>query len=310
MNMYSIVRKSPAKINLGLYLLKKRVDGYHDILTLFQTINHFDIITFTKNRLSDLIIHSEGIPIPQNRDNLIYKAYDIFKKHMHLEGGVEVNVEKRIPTGAGLGGGSSNAASTLTALNLLFETDLSPKQLEKMAAEIGSDVPFFIQGGTAVGEGRGEILTPMDMDTDYWVLLICPEVSVSTAWAYSQARIGLTKDVKLAIFESLFQNRDLRSLRDSMKNELEDVVFQRHPLLKLFKENLYKWDAFYASMSGSGSSVFGLFDRLEQAEAARSFFSIDRRVKTFLCEPVRSLAHSSWISEGKFREHETAHVEE
>jgi 4-diphosphocytidyl-2-C-methyl-D-erythritol kinase len=308
--MYSIVAKSPAKINLGLYLLKKRMDGYHDIVTIFQAIDLFDTITFTRNRASDLTIHSEGIPIPLNKDNLIYKAYDVFNKHMHLEGGIEVNVEKRVPTGAGLGGGSSNAASTLTALNLLFEKDLSSKQLEKMAAEIGSDVPFFIQGGTAIGEGRGEILTPLDMDSDYWILLICPEVSVSTAWAYSQARIGLTRDVKMAIFESIFQNRALRSLRESLKNELEEVVFQRHPLLKLFKENLYKWDAFYASMSGSGSSVFGLFDRLEQAEAARSFFSIDKRVKTFLCEPVRSLAYASWVSEGKFREHETAYVEE
>ncbi len=304
--MDSLILKSPAKINLGLYLLKKRMDGYHDILTLFQTISLFDTLRFTRTLSPELRLGSEGIPIPLDRDNLIWKAYELFKKNHHLEGGLEVNVEKRIPIGAGLGGGSSNAASTLTALNIMFKKDLTIKQLEKMAEEIGSDVPFFIQGGTAIGEGRGEILTPIEIQTDFWVLLICPDVSVSTAWAYSQARIVLTRDIKMAIFDSLFQNRDLHSLRASLKNELEDVVFQRHPLLKLFKENLYKWDAFYASMSGSGSSVLGLFHRQEQAEAARAFFSIDKRVKTFLCEPVRSLARASWISEGKFREHETA----
>jgi 4-diphosphocytidyl-2-C-methyl-D-erythritol kinase len=308
--MDSLVLKSPAKINLGLYLLKKRMDGYHDILTLFQAIDLYDTIRFTRTRSSDLILHAEGFPIPSDKENLIWKAYDLFNKNLHLEGGLEVNVEKRIPTGAGLGGGSSNAASTLTALNVMFEKNLSSKQLEKMAEEIGSDVPFFIQGGTAIGEGRGEILTPVELEADYSILLICPDVSVSTAWAYSQARIVLTRELKMAIFESLFQNRDLRSLRASLKNELEDVVFQRHPLLKLFKENLYKWDAFYASMSGSGSSVFGLFNRQEQAEAARAFFSIDKRVKTFLCEPVRSLARASWVPEGKFPGHETAKLEE
>jgi 4-diphosphocytidyl-2-C-methyl-D-erythritol kinase len=152
-------------------------------------------------------------------------------------------------------------------------------------------------------------LTPIDITPDFWILLICPDISVSTAWAYSQAKIGLTKDIKLTIFRSIFQNRAVRSLRESLHNELEEVVFQRHPLLKLFKENLYKWDAFYASMSGSGSSVFGLFDRLEQAEAARAFFSIDKRVKTFLCEPVRPSSPEAWFSEENCREHHSAILE-
>jgi 4-diphosphocytidyl-2-C-methyl-D-erythritol kinase len=235
-----------------------------------------------------LTLTSSGIPIPLNENNLIYHAFRVFQKSMHPGCGLEVQITKRIPTGAGLGGGSSNAAATLIAMNRLWDSPLSTPDLEFMAAEIGSDVPFFIQGGTAVGEGRGERLTPIDLQRDYWVLLVCPTISVSTAWAYSQARIGLTKDEKLTKFRSIFQKNALRSLRGSLDNDLEEVVFKRHPLLGLFKEDLYKWDAFYASMSGSGSSVYGLFEHLDQAEAARSFFHVDKRVTTFLCRPISS----------------------
>lgn len=285
--MDSIQLKSFAKINLGLFLLKKRLDGYHDIITVFQTVDLHDTLAFRKNdKSSALTLTTSGIPIPLNENNLIYHAFRVFQESMHLGCGLEVRVTKRIPTGSGLGGGSSNAAATLIAMDKLWDSHLSMRDLEFMAAEIGSDVPFFIQGGTAIGEGRGERLTPIDLQWDCWVLLVCPAISVSTAWAYSQARIGLTKDEKLTKFRSIFQKNALRSLRDSLDNDLEEVVFKRHPLLGLFKEDMYKWDAFYASMSGSGSSVFGLFERLDQGEAARSFFLVDKRVTTFLCRPI------------------------
>jgi 4-diphosphocytidyl-2-C-methyl-D-erythritol kinase len=289
--------KSYAKINLGLSLLKKRLDGYHDIITVFQAIDLHDSLTFKRTHSSTFRLTSTGIPIPLNEDNLVHRAFRVFQNRMHVEGGLEIRVEKRIPTGGGLGGGSSNAAVTLTAMDLLWDTRLIPPDLEFMAMEIGSDVPFFIRGGAAIGEGRGERLTPIDLHWDCWVLLVCPAISVSTAWAYSQARIGLTKDEKLTKFRSIFQNNAMRSLRGSLENELEGVVFKRHPLLRLFKEDMYKWDAFYASMSGSGSSVFGLFDRLEQAEAARSFFMVDKRVKTFLCRPISSHSPGAMASE-------------
>jgi len=217
---------------------------------------------------------------------------------MQSEGGLEVHVEKRIPIGGGLGGGSSNAAATLTGMDQLWDTHLIPQDLEFMAAEIGSDVPFFIRGGTAIGEGRGERLTPIDLQWDCWILLVCPAISVSTAWVYNQARIGLTKDEKLINFRSIFQKNALRSLRGSLENELEGVVFKRHPLLRLFKEDMYKWDAFYASMSGSGSSVYGLFDSLEQAEAARSFFLVDKRVTMYLCRPISSHSPGAMAVDG------------
>lgn len=296
--MYSVQVKSFAKINLGLFLLKRRLDGYHDIITAFQTIDLYDTLTFSRiDKSPAFSLNSSGIPIPLNENNLIHRAYRVFQESMHLSGGLEVRVEKRIPTGGGLGGGSSNAAATLNVMDKLWDTRLSRRDLELMAAEIGSDVPFFIQGGTAIGEGRGERLTPVDLRWDCWILLVCPAISVSTAWAYSQAIMGLTKDEKLTNFRSIFQKNALRSLRGSIGNDLEEVVFKRHPLLGLFKEDMYKWDAFYASMSGSGSSVFGLFERLDQAEAARSFFIVDKRVTTFLCRPIFSSSPDAKVTD-------------
>ena len=295
--MNCITLQSFAKINLGLSLLKKRLDGYHEIITVFQAIDLHDTLTLKSNHTSSILLTSTGIPIPLNGDNLIHRAFLVFQNRMNLDGGLEVHVDKRIPTGGGLGGGSSNAAATLTGLDLLYNTRLNPHDLEFMAAEIGSDVPFFIQGGTAIGEGRGERLSPIDLPWDCWVLLVCPAISVSTAWAYGQARIGLTKDEKLTNFRSIFQKNASHALRGSLHNDLEEAVFKRHPLLGLFKEDMYKWDAFYASMSGSGSSVYGLFDRLEQAEAARSFFMVDKRVMTFLCRPISSYSASAMAAD-------------
>jgi len=285
--------KAYAKINLGLYLLQKRLDGYHDILTVFQSIDLHDTLTFERTRSSGMFaISLDGIPVPLGEENLVFRAYRVFCERMHISGGLAVHIEKRIPVGAGLGGGSSDAAVTLKAMDILWETHLLQEDLERMAGEIGSDVPFFIRGGTAIGEGRGEKLTPIKLPMDYWLLLVCPGIPISTAWAYSQAKIGLTKEEKLTIFKSIFENYSHKALRASLKNELEAVVFQRHPLLRLLKDEMYQWDAFYASMTGSGSAIYGLFNSREKAEAAESFFSIDGRMRTFVCRPISSALYN------------------
>lgn len=308
--MNSVQIKSFAKINLGLYLLEKRIDGYHDILTIFQTIDLHDTLMFKRMRAPHLILTSKGISIPLKEDNLVSRAYRFFLNKMHRKCGLEIHIEKRIPVGSGLGGGSSNAAATLLAMDWLLNTKLKQDDLESMAAEIGSDVPFFIRRGTMIGEGRGECLVPINLQMDYWAVLVCPEISVSTTWAYSQAKIGLTKDEKLTKFRSIFQNPSPQSLREALANDLEEVVFRRHPLLRLLKEDLYKRDAFYASMSGSGSSVYGLFHHREQAEAAQSFFSIDQRLTTFLCRPIPSSIPDEWLSDPIVSESNAAFVEE
>jgi 4-diphosphocytidyl-2-C-methyl-D-erythritol kinase len=288
--MDKIELTSPAKINLGLYLLEKRPDGYHDILTVFQTIDLQDTITFQKTSTPSISITSEGFPIPLSEDNLISKAIRVFETRTGIQCGLQVHVQKRIPLGAGLGGGSSNAACALKAVNVLYNKGLDDKELESMGSEIGSDVPFFIRGGTAIGEGRGEKLTSITIPDDFHIILLYPDFSVSTAWAYQNAKISLTKDQKMATFRSLFPKLPIHALPQGLANELEDVVFQRHPLLADLKQELIRRDAFYASMSGSGSSVFGLFRTREAAESAHSFFSINGKATSCLCRPVAPVA--------------------
>jgi 4-diphosphocytidyl-2-C-methyl-D-erythritol kinase len=284
--MDKIELNSPAKINLGLYLLEKRPDGYHDILTVFQAIDLHDTLTFQKTNSTVVKTSSEGIRIPLGEDNLVLRAVRIFEKETGMKCGLEAHIIKRIPVGGGLGGGSSNAATALNACNRLFGAGLSAEQLEGLAARIGSDVSFFIRGGAAIGQGRGEILTPIEIPADYHIVLLCPDVSVSTAWAYSQAKIFLTKHEKMTNFRSIFPKFQYHALRTGLQNDLEEVVFERHPRLRLLKEELYRRDAFYASMSGSGSSVYGLFRRGDAAEAARAFFLMHGKTTVFLCRPV------------------------
>jgi len=281
---------SYAKINLGLLLLREREDGYHDIVTVFQQIDLHDEITMKKTP-SGVRVSSTYPSLLLDEDNLVCRAFRLFQSRLHLKEGAEIHIRKNIPVGAGLGGGSSNAAVTLAGANQLWEKRLPRVELEEMAAEVGSDVPFFLLGGTALGQGRGEILTPLRWSTDYWIVLVCPRIRVSTSWAYSQVRIALTKEEKFAKFRSIFESFTPHALRETLVNDLEGVVFRRHPVLRKLKEQMYQRDAFYASMSGSGSSVYGLFLRREQAEAARTFFSVQEGMTTFLCRPVSSHSH-------------------
>ena len=279
--------RSYAKINLGLLLLGKRDDGYHDIATVFQQIDLHDHISFRKIA-SSIRITSSNPTLPLDENNLVYKSCRLFQKAQGITEGLEVHIQKHIPIGGGLGGGSSNAAATLVAMNHLWKTNLSLAELLEMAIKIGSDVPFFLQGGIALGRGRGEILTPIQWPADWWIVLICPGIHVSSSWAYRQAKIALTKEEKFTKFRSIFKRYSPHTLRTMLINELEGVVFQRHPILQEIKKQLYQRDAFYASMSGSGSSVYGLFSHRAQAEVAKASFCTDQGMETYLCRPISS----------------------
>lgn len=276
-----------AKINLGLHILEKRTDGYHNILTVFQQIDLHDTLSFRKTP-SEINIVSSLSTLPSDESNLVYQAFTVFKNAASISGGIEVHLEKRIPMGGGLGGGSSDAAATLKALNHLWGNRLTHKELFRLAGEIGSDVPFFLMGGTALGSGRGEILEPISLENNYWIVLLLPNVSVSTAWAYRQAKIPLTKDEKCVTFRSLFEKGTLQSFRTDLINEFEEVVFERHPQLRSLKSRLYKEGAFYASMSGSGSTIYGLFYEEKEARAALAFFSSMDDVTACLSRPISS----------------------
>ncbi|MBN2030246.1 4-(cytidine 5'-diphospho)-2-C-methyl-D-erythritol kinase [bacterium] len=283
--MKSLSFRSFAKINIGLWILSHRKDGYHNITTVYQQIDLHDVITFQK-RSTDIRITSTNPSMPLDKNNLVFKAFQLFQEKIDIQEGLEIHIEKNIPMGGGLGGGSSNAAATLQAANHLWNDPLDKDELNAMAVNIGSDVPFFLKGGTVFGQGRGDLLTPLNWTTDYWIVLACPTFGVSTSWAYKQSKIALTKEEKFTKLMSILERFSPHTLKDNFQNELESVVFRRHPILREIKELMYQRDAFYAGMSGSGSSIYGLFFQQKTAVLAKTFFSIQKGLTTYLCKPI------------------------
>jgi len=281
---YPLTFASHAKINLGLHVLGKRADGYHEIETIFQEISLKDEI--------DIVLTEGGISLEcdpavcaENSDNLAYRAAQLLQQRANIAGGCHIAIRKRIPIGAGLGGGSSNAATTLKALNHLWKLRLTAESLESFGASLGSDVPFFIKGGTAIGAGRGEKLTPICIPLEYWGLLVCPPFSVSTKWAYQAANFSLTKTAKSSKFFRFLEDlNDIGNWKKFLPNDLETVVFSCYPTLRTIVDKLYELGAFYARMSGSGSSLLGLFLSLEEAQKAELAFR--NTAKVFVFRPV------------------------
>ncbi len=274
---------SLAKINLGLRILGKRSDGFHELETIFQTISVKDSLEF--NVQNEKITFECSSPwCPSDSTNLVVKAAALLKQTTNSSKGCHIRLEKNIPSGAGLGGGSSNAAATLITLNHLWQTRLTNEHLFSLAAKLGSDVPFFILGKSALGTGRGEKLYPITIENNWFGVLICPEYHIDTTWAYKQFNFSLTNSFKNSKF-SVFTSKSIPTTdwKTLLENDFEDIVFKQHPVLKQIKTELYDNGAFYAQMSGSGSSMFGLFETQKEAHAANSIF--ENRFKTFLFEP-------------------------
>lgn len=261
--------RAPAKINWFLKIVGKRDDGFHNIISLMQCINLYDSL---------VIDHADSIDIATDPDiplydNIVYKTVNILKKHTHCTKGARIQLKKKIPVGAGLGGGSSDAAYALSGLNTLWGLQLSQEELNAIGAEIGSDVPFFLNGPSALVEGRGEKVTPLKIQSSVMLLLVKPPVSVSTAWAYTSFdkfhSDKLTKkpfDIKL--FCQALNRKDFASLGKMLDNDLEEVVAERYPVIRQIRQKLTGAGAVISGMSGSGSTVFGVFENKDKADAA------------------------------------------
>jgi 4-diphosphocytidyl-2-C-methyl-D-erythritol kinase len=266
----SLFLNAPAKINWFLSVLGKREDGYHNISSLMQCISIYDNLTFEQ---ADTIEVVSDLDIPPG-DNLVYKAASFLKQYTSYKKGAKIALHKNIPVSAGLGGGSSDAAYTLSGLNRIWGLGLSNRELSTIGAEIGSDVPFFLNSSFAFVEGRGEKITPLKLNNPAIVLLLVkPSISVSTAWAYAyfdKLNIGeLTKKtVDIKLFCQAFLNRDLASLRATLNNDLEKVVIERYPVVGEIKEKLLKNGAIISLMTGSGPTVVGVFESKKAALTA------------------------------------------
>ena len=267
--------KAPAKINLGLFVVSKRSDGYHNLNTLFYPIcDLFDTITFQKS--NEFIFTCSDTSIPNDGNNLVVKAVKLLEKIKGNNINVSIELNKRIPSQAGLGGGSSDAAATLISINEMFKIGLDNEQLLISGLELGADVPFFIKAKAAVGKSRGELLELIDLQIDNPIMLVNPHINISTKEAFSNVAVGETKiDLKLAIKNN---KPDFCFLRKHVGNDFEPYIFKRYPEIETIKEKMYIAGAEYALLSGSGSTVYGIFPDTESAEKMK-----DSLPKDYFC---------------------------
>jgi len=283
--MKKTVAKSFAKINLSLDVLGRLDNGYHEVQMVMQTVSVFDIITVTQ--IKHGIEISTNLPyLPIDENNLAYKAADEFFKYTGIKSGVSIDISKRIPVGAGLAGGSSNASAVLKAMNKLFNAGLSLKELCSIGVKIGADVPYCVLGGTRLAEGIGEKLSSLPKIPKCSIVLVKPSFSISTKSVYE--KIDSCSDYKHPDTKKLIEGLcegNLDMIADSMGNVLEEVSLSEHPVLSTLKDELRELGAIKAQMSGSGPTVFGIFRTYDEARAAKK--ALWGKYKTvYICTPV------------------------
>ena len=263
---------SYAKVNVGLKILNKRSDGYHNISTIFQEIDLHDKLKISKNT-SGCQFNSNVNWLHNDQNNLCVKAYNHMKDLYDIEG-IDIVLTKNISKSSGLGSGSSNAAAVLKSINKIYDLNVSDEDLMKIGSKIGADVPFFIKGGTQIGEGIGEKLIGLKSTIKGLYLIITPDLTIDTKWAYSQFKNILDNATLPTKFSDLFSEKviDLDTIK-FFENDFESVVFPTYPEIGAIKKDLFALGAKFASLSGSGSTVFGIFDDNAKIKKAFSHFS-------------------------------------
>lgn len=261
--------KAMAKVNLSLDVIGKREDGYHEVKMIMQTLNLYDKITIKKTEEPGIQLRTNLGFLPVNEDNLIYKAAKTLIEEYEIAQGVDITLQKFIPVAAGMAGGSSDAATTLLAMNRLFGLGISRKKLMDTAVRLGADVPYCLMGGTALSEGIGEILTPLPDVPKGYILIAKPGISVSTKFVYTNLKLDQVEkhpDVDAQI--EAIRNRDFIKMADCLGNVLETVTIPAYPIIEKIKAFMLDQGAVNALMSGSGPTVFGLFQDEAQAKKA------------------------------------------
>lgn len=249
---------APAKVNLCLHVLNQRADGYHNIFTVMQAVSVYDEITL-EHCESGITLSVEGADLPAGPENLVYRAAQLILSRIPKSAGIHIRLRKNIPIGAGMGGGSSDAATTLMGINQLFGGRISDTELMGMGAGLGADVPFFLAGGPAQAEGIGERLTMLPQ-WKYYLLLVYPRISISTAWAYENLNFQLTKNSDYNKMHDLcYRKKDIALLCQGLKNDFEPLVMKQYPVIEKIKGDLIRCGALGSLMTGTGACVFGLF---------------------------------------------------
>lgn len=262
-------RKAYAKINIALDVVGKREDGYHLLRMIMQTVDIYDLIEVKKNNINEIRILTNKYYLPTDERNLAYKAAKIFMESFKIKSGVDINIKKNIPVCAGMAGGSTDAATVLYLMNKVFNINAKNEELEKVALKIGADVPYCIEGGTALCEGVGEKITKLKDFKDKILVVVKPNFGVSTKEVYGELDINkVYKHVSVEGIIRDMENDNLYGVCSKMKNILENVTIKKHRVLREIKDELRRYGAVGAMMSGSGPTIFGFFDDMLTAQRA------------------------------------------
>lgn len=275
--MNSITMRAYAKINLGLDVLRKKEDGYHEVSMIMQSIYLYDTLSIRKHLDGNIRIQTNLSYLPNDHRNLVYKAAMLFRNSLGIKDGIRIDLKKHIPVAAGLAGGSSDCAATLKGLNYLFGTGLTEEELKHLGVKLGADVPYCISMGTALSEGIGEILTPLPPIPRCHILLVKPDISVSTRYVYENLKLSpsLAHPDIPAMVEALKEG-NLHNLTSKMDNILQTVTVHEYPIIEDIKNKMKEKGALVSLMSGSGPTVFGIYEDLKTANAAYNFFRSSR----------------------------------
>lgn len=267
--MDGITLKAHAKINLSLDVVGKKENGYHLLRMVMQEISLYDTVSVSKIEGTAIKISSSASFLPVGKENIAYRACEIMREAYGLTGGYGIHIEKRIPVAAGLAGGSTDAAAVMKAIRTLENLEVTDAELMTLSLKIGSDIPFCIQGGTALAEGIGDLITPLNGGSNYWILLIKPSLSVSTQHVYKALQWdSISHHPKTDDLIQVLPTANLHQIAPLMGNVLESVTAKEHAIIQTIKHQLMTYGAVTSQMSGSGPTVFGLFKRDDQAKSA------------------------------------------
>lgn len=268
-------QRAYAKINIGLDVLRRRADGYHEVKMIMQTVDIYDELVLERRKQPGIELRMDNSELPSGGDNLICRAADLLFREKKITEGVNISLTKRIPIAAGMAGGSADAAAALRGVNELFDLGYSLKELQALGVGLGADIPYCLAGGTMLSEGIGEILTPLPAPPAAHLVIAKPDINVSTAFVYGNLhadRLAWHPDIDGMI--AALQKGDLDGITGRLGNVLETVTVKAHPVIEQIKELLRKQGAENALMSGSGPTVFGIFK--EKETAARAAEAVER----------------------------------
>lgn len=284
--MNRIQMKALAKVNLGLDVIRRREDGYHEVKMIMQTVRLYDRIILEKTQ-QGISMETNLSFLPVNEQNIAYRAAKMLMDEFHIQGGLHIKIDKHIPVAAGMAGGSTDGAAVLYGVNKIFELGLTKRQLMERGVKLGADVPYCIMRGTVLSEGIGEILTPVPSLPDCHILIAKPPVSVSTKHVYENLKLDkIEKHPDIDGMVEALRIEDLHGVTQRMENVLETVTIPEHPEIQQIKDLMIKEGALNALMSGSGPTVFGIFDDREKGMRARDLLrksSLARQ--TYLVRP-------------------------